>query len=279
MRLPRAGTSVLSYVTGLAMTGNPLARSLLRGISRAQLRLQVPEPALRARLTPDYPIGCKRVLFTNDWLPAMRRPDVSLVTAPIERVTPTGVRTADGTEHHCDILVYGTGFAATEFLSPVRVTGRNGVRLDDVWRDGARAYLGMAVPGFPNLFLMYGPNTNTGNASVVYFHEAQARYLVQAVRALSDGPLEARPDVTARFDAELQARLAGSVWTGCRSWYRTEAGRVVTNWPGMAGEYRRRTASLARSDYLDGTGAGTPDPNTMSKSPSTTVSQGRRPAR
>jgi cation diffusion facilitator CzcD-associated flavoprotein CzcO len=130
------------------------------------------------------------------------------------------------------------------------VTGRDGRRLDDEWRDGAYAHLGITVPGFPNLFLMYGPNTNTGNTSVVYFHESQARYIVQAVRAIAEsGPLEVRPDVAAAFDAEMQRRLAGSVWTGCTSWYRTGSGRVVTNWPGMASEYRARTARLARADY------------------------------
>jgi cation diffusion facilitator CzcD-associated flavoprotein CzcO len=120
-----------------------------------------------------------------------------------------------------------------------------------VWRDGAHAYLGMAVPGFPNMFLVYGPNTNTGNTSVVYFHEAQARYIVQAVRMLAAGaaPLEVRPEVAAAYDAELQGRLAGSVWTACQSWYRNASGRVVTNWPGMAGEYRRRTARLRPADF------------------------------
>ncbi|GAA3343526.1 NAD(P)/FAD-dependent oxidoreductase [Amorphoplanes nipponensis] len=251
MRPPRAGTWAMTVFTGAALLGNRFAGAFLRTASRAQRRWQVRDPRLRALVTPDEPMGCKRVLFTSAWLPTLARPDVELVTTPIDAVTPTGIRTADGAEHPCDVLVYGTGFAATDFLTPMRVTGRGGERLDEVWRDGAHAYLGMAVPGFPNMFLVYGPNTNTGNTSVVYFHEAQARYIVQAVRALAAGspPLDVRPDVAAAYDAELQSRLAGSVWTACNSWYRTPSGRVVTNWPGMAGEYRRRTARLRPGDY------------------------------
>ncbi len=252
MRLPRAGVWAMTVVTGKAVTGNRAAGLLLRGVSGAQRRWQVRSPELRARITPDEPMGCKRVLFTNDWLPALARPDVDLVTEKIVELEPDGVRTADGVLHRCDVLVYATGFAATEFLTPLRITGRSGVLLNEAWRDGAHAYLGMAVPGFPNMVLMYGPNTNTGNTSVLYFHEAQARYLVQAVRevAAGRGPLEVRAEVAARFDEEMQSRLATSVWTGCQSWYRNAAGRIVTNWPGMAAEYRRRTARLRRADYL-----------------------------
>jgi cation diffusion facilitator CzcD-associated flavoprotein CzcO len=251
MRPPRAGTWAMTVFTGAAVLGNRAAGAFLRTASRAQRWWQVRDPRLRALVTPDQPMGCKRVLFTSAWLPTLARPDVDLVTTPIEAVTPAGIRTADGIEHPCDVLVYGTGFAATEFLTPMRVTGRGGVRLDDVWRNGAHAYLGMAVPDFPDMFLVYGPNTNTGNTSVVYFHEAQARYIVQAVRALAAGaqPLDVRPDVAAAYDAELQSRLARSVWTACSSWYRTPGGRVVTNWPGMAGEYRRRTARLRLGDF------------------------------
>ncbi|TNH30285.1 NAD(P)/FAD-dependent oxidoreductase [Micromonospora orduensis] len=251
MRLPRATFWSATVVTGLAVTGNRAAAAVLRGLSRAQRWWQVRDPELRARITPVEPMGCKRVLFTNDWLPTLARPDVDLVTERIVELTEDGVRTADDRVHPCDVLVYGTGFAATEFLVPIRVTGRAGRRLDEEWRDGAYAYLGMAVPGFPNLFLMYGPNTNTGNTSVIYFLEAQARYIAQAVRLLAAGgpPLEVRPEVAADHDAEVQRRLAGSVWTACRSWYRTASGRIVTNWPGMAAEYRRRTARLDPADY------------------------------
>ncbi|BBH71415.1 putative monooxygenase [Actinoplanes sp. OR16] len=252
MRASRAGTWLLTLVTGAAVTGNRFADGIVRGISNLQRRIQVRDPELRAKVTPDEPMGCKRVLFTNAWLPALARPDVDLVTEKIVAVTESGIRTADGVDHPCDVLVYGTGFAATEFLVPMRVTGRDGVLLNDVWRDGAHAYLGVTVPGFPNMFLVYGPNTNTGNTSVIYFHEVQARYIGQAVRVVDQGqgPLEVRAERSDAYDSEIQSRLADSVWTGCQSWYRTASGRVVTNWPGKAQEYRRRAARLDRSDFL-----------------------------
>jgi cation diffusion facilitator CzcD-associated flavoprotein CzcO len=249
MRLARGGTWALTVVTGLAVTGNPVARAVVSTLSRTQRRLQARD---LAGVRPDYAMGCKRVLFTGDWFRTLRRPDVDLVTADIAAVEPTGVRTADGTLYECDVLVYGTGFAATDFLAPMRVDGRGGVSLAGEWRDGAYAHLGIAVPGFPNMFLMYGPNTNTGNTSVIYFHEAQARYIVEAVRAAAArGPIEVRAEVAAEFDAEMRRRLSGSVWTGCDSWYRGPGGRVVTNWPGTAGEYGRRTARLRGSDYVE----------------------------
>ncbi|GAA3227964.1 flavin-containing monooxygenase [Dactylosporangium siamense] len=248
MRVARAGTWLLTWVTGKAVTGSRPARLAVWALSSGQRLVQA--RGIRKAVTPDYAMGCKRVLFTGDWFRTLRRPDVELVTADIERITTAGIRTVDGESHECDVIVYGTGFAATEFLAPVRITGRDGRALHDEWQHGAYAHLGMAVPGFPNMFMMYGPNTNTGNTSVVYFHEAQARYIVQAVRLLAaGGPVEVRAEVAAAFDAEMQRRLGASVWVGCDSWYRTGGGRVVTNWPGMAGEYAARTATLNEADY------------------------------
>ncbi|GIE35605.1 4-hydroxyacetophenone monooxygenase [Actinoplanes italicus] len=256
MLLSRAATWGLTLVPGAALSGNRAANAFIRAYSWVQRRWQIRDPELRAKVTPDEAMGCKRLLFTNAWLPTLARPDVDLITEKIVAVTPTGIRTADGVDHPCDVLVYGTGFAATEFLVPIEVTSHDGHRLNrlaDEWRDGAHAYLGLAVPGFPNMFLVYGPNTNTGNTSVIYFHEAQARWITQAVRAVEAGDILAvRPDVAATYDGEIQSRLAGSVWTTCQSWYRNATGRVVTNWPGKAKEYRRRTATLNRADFVPG---------------------------
>ncbi|HWS31282.1 MAG TPA: NAD(P)/FAD-dependent oxidoreductase [Actinoplanes sp.] len=251
MRLSRLLTWGLTLVPGAALAGNRPVNALVRGYSWIQRRWQVRDPALLAKVTPDEPIGCKRLLFTNAWLPALTRPDVSLVTEKIIAVTPTGIRTADGADHPCDTLIYGTGFAATAFLAPMRITGRDGLELEKVWSDGAHAYLGLAVPGFPNMFLIYGPNTNTGNTSVIYFHEAQAGWITQAVRQIKTGhPLEVRPETAATYDAEIQSRLSTSVWTSCQSWYRTATGRIVTNWPGPAKEYAHRTRTLNPTDFL-----------------------------
>ncbi len=260
-QVQRGGFWMATVVTGRAVRGKAVSSRAVRWLSTAQRRLQVPDPVLRAKVTPDYPMGCKRVLFTGTWYPALRRPDVDLVTDPVVRVTSTGVVTRDAggeREHPCDVLVLSTGFAATEILVPLQVTGRDGADLHTVWADGARAHLGMTVPRFPNLVVLYGPNTNTGNTSVVFFLEAQCRYLVQALALLGSRPgtpldggrrLEVRADVEERYDAEIQTRLASSVWTACTSWYRTASGRVVTNWPGSAGEYRRRTARLDPADF------------------------------
>jgi cation diffusion facilitator CzcD-associated flavoprotein CzcO len=223
----------------------------VRAIARRHLRKQVADSALRAALTPDYPVGCKRVLFANDYYPALTQPHVRLSTVEIAGLEPDGVRTTDGVLHKADVLVYGTGFRATDFLSTLRIRGVEG-DLTEAWAGGASAYLGMAVPGFPNMFLMYGPNTNLGSGSIVYMLERQARYLRQAVALLASGvsTLDVRPEVARRFDKEVQERLAHTAWSSCRSWYRTENGRVSTNWPGLVSEYNRRTRTLTPEDFL-----------------------------
>ncbi len=218
------------------------------------LRHQVRDPELRAKLKPDYPIGCKRLLFSNDWYPALTRPNVSVVTEAVAGVTTRGLTTADGAEHPADVIVYGTGFKATEFLVPMTVTGRDGRDLHQQWSDGARAFLGVTVPGFPNFFVMYGPNTNLGGSSILQMLEGQAGYVGQAVDLLAAGHLdsvEVRPDAAEHYDHEMQERLGDSVWSGeCHSWYRTDTGRITTNWPGLVREYRERTATFEPADYV-----------------------------
>ncbi|KID30347.1 putative flavoprotein involved in K+ transport [Prauserella sp. Am3] len=219
------------------------------------LREKVTDPQLRTALTPDYALGCKRVLFSNDYLPALTRSNVDLVTDEISEITPQGVRTADGTLHEADVLVYGTGFAALDLLAPMKIHGLGHRPLGDAWSDGARAHLGITVPGFPNMFLMYGPNTNLGGGSVVYMLESQARYVRDAVQRLAAHPgryLDVRPEAERAWDETVQHRLAGSVWTRCRSWYRTAHGRVVSNWPGRTLEYRRRTRAVNPGDFRIG---------------------------
>ncbi|MGB8650144.1 MAG: NAD(P)/FAD-dependent oxidoreductase [Mycobacteriales bacterium] len=216
-----------------------------------QLRKEIPDPELRARVTPTDPIGCKRILQSNDWFPALRRPNVSVVTEPVVRVRPEGVETADGVVHEADTLVLGTGFAATELLVPMEVVGLRGT-LREAWAQGAEAYLGSAVAGFPNLFLLYGPNTNLGHNSIILMLESQFRWIVQAVQLARHGAaVEVRADVQERYNAWLQQRLKRTVFAGgCRSWYLTASGRNTQNWPGSTVEFRLRTRRLRREDLV-----------------------------
>lgn len=241
----------LGEAAAFGLRGNRAVTRTVEWLAGRHLRRQVADPWLRDLLVPDYRIGCKRVLFSNDYLPALQQPNVSLRTEAITEITPAGLRTADGTEHAADVIVYGTGFRATEFLAPVDVRGAGGRSLAQAWTGGARAYLGMTVPDFPNMFLMYGPNTNLGSGSIVYMLERQARYVRQAVeRVAAEGScLDVRPEVADRFDAEVQRRLARSTWSLCRSWYREADGRVSTNWPGLVSEYHRRTRTLDPTDF------------------------------
>ncbi|HTW41701.1 MAG TPA: NAD(P)/FAD-dependent oxidoreductase [Solirubrobacteraceae bacterium] len=230
------------------------------GAARSErfMRSQLKDPHTRARAWPDYTFGCKRILFSSHYLPALERANVELVTDAIERFTPAGIHTAassapgDGREHELDCVIWATGFKTTDFMFPMRVGGREGVDLHEHWSGGAHAHLGMCVPGFPNMFLMYGPNTNTSGGSIIVYLEAQASYIRQALQQLRSrgaAAIEVRAEVEAASDRELQARFAGTAWTRCDSWYRDEHGRIVTNWPGYMREYLQRTAQLDADDF------------------------------
>ena len=208
------------------------------------LRRQVPSDALRAKLTPTYQPGCKRILISNDYFPTLAQPHVKLVTAGIREVRPHGVVTDDGVEHRADVIIYGTGFQATDTLGPLRVTGRDGVRLDEAWRGGMHAYYGTTVPGFPNFFMISGPNTGLGHNSVIFMFEAQIGYVLDCIKTMRRRglhTLEVRAHVEADHNEAVQRRLLRTVWsTGCRSWYLDAHGRNVTLWPGFTFDYWRR---------------------------------------
>ncbi|MBW8751056.1 MAG: NAD(P)/FAD-dependent oxidoreductase [Propionibacteriales bacterium] len=243
-------TWVLSEQLNKSLTGTAPMKKLMEAGWHLLLRTQVRDAQLRAKLKPDYPIGCKRLLFSNDWYPTLVQPNVEVVTHGIVEVLPHGVRADDGTVHEVDVIIYGTGFAATEFLAPMKIQGAGGLSLDEAWAEGARAYLGICVPGFPNLGLVYGPNTNLGGSSIINMMESQASYIRQLAELVRDGGTVAvRPEVEERFDDEVQRRLAQSVWGGCASWYRDANGRVTTNWPGMVAEYKRRTEQVDPAEY------------------------------
>jgi cation diffusion facilitator CzcD-associated flavoprotein CzcO/acetyl esterase/lipase len=221
-------------------------------MSEKHLDEQVSDPELKRALTPDHVLGCKRVLISPDYYSTLERPNVELVSTGVRELTESGVVAEDGTERPADVIVLSTGFESTRFLAPMEIRGRNGTDLNEVWREGANAYLGMTVAGFPNLFVMYGPNTNLGSGSIIFQLESQMAYIADAVERLrrTGGLLSVRPDVQQSFDSEMQSRLSTSVWqTGCNNWYLDEHGRNTNNWPGFTLEYRRRTRRLDPADY------------------------------
>lgn len=212
----------------------------------------IDDPDLRKKLTPEYRIGCKRICFSDDWYPALVRSNVDLVSEGIESVTPSGIRTADGKDHNVDVIVYATGFKSTEFLMPMEVVGRGGLELQEHWRKGASAYLGVTVGHFPNFFMLYGPNTNLGANSIIFMIESQVSYIVDAVRALEQQGLrwmEVRSDVQAEFNDWVAQKSSGITYgSGCRSWYLKD-GRNTNNWPTFTYLYRRRLSRLDMLDY------------------------------
>ncbi|MFE6922849.1 flavin-containing monooxygenase [Nocardia sp. NPDC057663] len=222
--------------------------------TRAQLRLQVRDPELREKLTPNYEMFCKRAVLSSNYYPAVTKSTSEVVTDAITEITPNGVVTDDGVKRNFDTIVFATGFQANGFVAPMKVTGLDGRELNEVWQGSPQAYLGMSVPGFPNFFLMYGPNTNLGGGSVVYMVECQARYIADAIRKLvTSGAkyLDVKQDVYDAHSAETQRRLKGSVWAngGCTSWYKSDDGKVTNNWQGLMSEYRLRTRRLNLSNY------------------------------
>jgi cation diffusion facilitator CzcD-associated flavoprotein CzcO len=230
-----------------------LARAVQR-LALNHLRRSVPDPALRARLVPDYTLGCKRILLSNDYLPALTRPNVEVVTDRIAEVRARSIVTADGRERPVDTIIFGTGFRVTDLPIAGRIRGADGRTLTETWGGSMRAYLGTMIAGFPNLFMLPGPNTGLGHTSVVLMIEAQMGHILDALRLLRRRGLVAlapRPEVQAAYSDRIDARLAGTVWNagGCASWYLDATGRNSVLWPGTTWAFRRRLARLRPDDY------------------------------
>ena len=229
----------------LAFQPGSLMARVYHHLSRRHLEDQVPDPELRAALTPNYPLGCKRVLITDDYYPVLLRPDVELVRDAIEEFIPEGVRTNDGTVRELDAVIFATGFDSQSLVAPMRVEGPDGRTLDDIWSRGPQAHLGMTVAGMPNLFLLYGPNTNLGHNSILFMMERQFDYILECVRELrrrGAASLEVRPEVMEGFNAELQDVLRDSIWSrGCSSWYKNDSGIITNNWPRSTFRYWQAT--------------------------------------
>lgn len=215
---------------------------------------KIDDPELRKKLIPDYPMGAKRILFSDDYYDALARDNVDVVTDPIEHFEPTGVRTKDGTLHEADVIIYATGFETTSFLTPMKITGRDGAVLNEIWdEEGAEAYLGITHNGFPNFFMMYGPNTNLGHNSIVIMIEAQTRYILSCLDALSKRQakwLDVKAPVQQAYNQWVQDRLREKVWSAVdRSWYKDDSGKITNNWVGRTTEYRKMTRRVNADDY------------------------------
>ena len=224
-------------------------------LARVHLRRQVGDPELRAALTPDYTLGCKRVIVSSAFYPALQRPNVELVASPLREVRARSVVAADGTERDVDTIVFGTGFRAADPAVARRLHGRGGRRLASEWAGGAQAYLGTAVAGFPNLFLLVGPNSGPGHNSTLLTIESQVGYVLDALRVMAERDLatvEVRPQAQSAFVADVQQRMAGMVWTtgGCTSWYLDGSGRNTTLWPGSIRRFRRLTRRFDPESYV-----------------------------
>ncbi|MHA6792071.1 flavin-containing monooxygenase [Pseudonocardia bannensis] len=243
---------------------SPNRVGVMEAISKRRMRRQVPDPELRAKLTPDYAMGCKRIIVADDFHPALARPNVEVVTESIREIRPNAVVTADGSEHEVDTLVLGTGFQVMPVADPLR--GRDGVPLAERWATRREAYLGTTVAGYPNYFMLVGPNTATGHTSVLLYLESQIEYVVQALRHVGRhgaASLDVRPDVQDAFNRDLRERLAGTVWTagGCRSWYLDSDGGTSALWPGYTWQFQKALRRFEPADYRLGAAPAPPAPS------------------
>jgi 4-hydroxyacetophenone monooxygenase len=232
---------------------NDMARSLLAANIGA---IVGDDPDLLAKTIPDYPFGAKRALIDDGrWLHALKRDNVKLLDEPIERITPSGIRTRGGTEHEFDVIVYGTGFQASRFLTPMKVYGRDGAELQDVWKGEPRAYLGVTIPGFPNLFCCYGPNTNiVVNGSIVFFSECEVRYILGCLALLLErghAALDCRREAHDAYNQRIDAGNAQMAWglSSVNTWYKNQSGRITQNWPFTLLEFWELTKQPDPDDY------------------------------
>ena len=252
-KLVRGGIYAGREIGVLGFVKNPRLMGVAEKLARHHMRSQISDPALLEKVTPDYTIGCKRILPSNRWYPALGKPNVELVTAGVQEVRGSTVVDADGGEHEVDAIIFGTGFSVTDMPIGKQVRGRDGRRLDESWEGSPRAYLGTAFPGFPNLFMLLGPNTGLGHSSMIYMIESQVAHVLEALKAMTQqgaGTVEVRTEAEASFNAAIDAQLAGTVWnTGCASWYLDDTGRNATLWPDWTWRFRRRTAAFDAGDY------------------------------
>jgi cation diffusion facilitator CzcD-associated flavoprotein CzcO len=252
-RFDRASVFAFQEFAAAALTHKRWLLPALRAVGRRQINAAISDPELRRKVTPSDEFGCKRIMLTDEWYPTLTEPNVDLVAERIEAVTPAGIRDASGVERATDAIVLATGFASHDFVAPMEISGRAGRTLGQEWGEIARAYLGLSVPGFPNMFLLYGPNTNGGSGSVVNTLECGIGHVLAALREMESArarQIEVKREAAEAFDRELRAALAKTVWhSGCSNWYVDENGNDPSNWPWIWSTYKRRTERLAPGAY------------------------------
>ena len=237
-----------------AFKWTPEGRAAYHKIATNHLLKHVSDPELRAKLTPDYPIGCRRILISDDYFPALMQETVTLETAPIAALTPSGIETTNGTQHDLDVIAFATGFETTGWKWSVDVQGRQGQQLSAVWKESPEAYLGITVSEFPNLFVLYGPNTNLGHNSITFMLERQVEYVIRALEGLDQAGARAMvptPQAQAAYNQHLQTELGKTVWAdpACNSWYKNAAGKITQNWSSHTRDYAAAVAEVRIEDY------------------------------
>ena len=239
----------------IAFAFAPRLLRMAQGIAKLYIRKQIKDPLLRAKVTPDYTMGCKRVLISNDYYPTLTQANVEVITDGIAEILPSGVRSVDGQEREVDAIIFGTGFTPSDPLPRGTVFGRGGVDLLDTWPEGPEAYKGTMTAGFPNLFFLMGPNTGLGHNSMVYMIESQITYVLGALKQLEEGrlqSLEPKREAQDAFNRKIQGTLGSTVWNagGCMSWYlHPVSGRNCTVWPGFTWRFRMLTRNFDPHAY------------------------------
>ena len=258
-RLPQAQRAIREAIYWslegrvLGFVLNPKAMKLPELLARRHIRKQIKDPELRAKVTPDFAFGCKRVLISDDYYPALAQANVEVISTGVREVKAHSIVTSDGVERPVDCIVYGTGFKAQDPLPRGAIFGRQGQDLLDAWKDGPEAYLGTSIHGFPNLFMLVGPNTGLGHSSMVYMIESQIAYVLDALKTMRREGLsevEVKAPVQARYNQSLQKQLGKAIWaSGCKSWYVNANGKNTTLWPGFTFRFRQATRHFKLGDY------------------------------
>jgi cation diffusion facilitator CzcD-associated flavoprotein CzcO len=252
-RLMRGGIYTVREAAVLGFVKNPRFMGALEKMARRHMKEQISDPELMSKVEPGFKIGCKRILPSNKWYPALGKPNVELVTSGIDRITRNGVVDADGVEREVDAIVFGTGFHVADMPVAQKVRGRDGRTLDELWQGSPRAHLGLTIAGFPNFFLLLGPNTGLGHSSMVYMIESQLAHVMEALKAMDASgseTVEVREDVLEGYNETIDEQIQGTVWnTGCKSWYIDRNGRNSTLWPDWTWRFRRRATGFDPSEY------------------------------